>query len=613
MRRIAIINQKGGVGKTTTTANLAAALARGGLKVLLLDLDPQGHLSLHFGVEVGPDQPTIYDVLTDSTPIDKVVTRARKGIEVVPSDIDLAGAEAELISVTGREVILREALQAAKTKYDVLLIDCPPSLGVLTINALAAVDQVVIPLQAHFFGLQGLSKLLETVTLVRQRINPGLSVSGIILCLHEPNTKLATEVFEDLQKFLAGARGGNTPWANARLFSTPVRRNIKLAEASSFGQTIFDYAPKSNGAADYARLAAEIFTEFALPTVSEGLEAEDVGFASEVNHTPIKMVVAASPKPTATKSAGGDAPIHTATVRERPVETRTASDVPIRTATVRERPVETRTAGDVPIRTATVRERPVETRTASEGLRATPSTEVRKSDPPTRMSPADRPPAVAKKSRAVPSKKTSAEPVPPPPALYAQRQGSGSGTALVPNAAAPVQVAARSDPTISIPHAGAANRAPVAQSEPTSARRRIKEAPALRVTKRPAEPATIAPAAGDPPTCVPATPTPKLRSRPSRAAVAVKATTEVLESKVVNAVDRPTPGGIATANLEATRPVRRVKAGVPAAASVSPLCSDGMTMVASTPEPTNEIVATVASVADQAERKRILQSARAAS
>ncbi|MEK6799637.1 MAG: AAA family ATPase, partial [Planctomycetota bacterium] len=346
MRRIAIINQKGGVGKTTTTANLAAALARGGLKVLLLDLDPQGHLSLHFGVEVGPDQPTIYDVLTDSTPIDKVVTRARKGIEVVPSDIDLAGAEAELISVTGREVILREALQAAKTKYDVLLIDCPPSLGVLTINALAAVDQVVIPLQAHFFGLQGLSKLLETVTLVRQRINPGLSVSGIILCLHEPNTKLATEVFEDLQKFLAGARGGNTPWANARLFSTPVRRNIKLAEASSFGQTIFDYAPKSNGAADYARLAAEIFTEFALPTVSEGLEAEDVGFASEVNHTPIKMVVAASPKPTATKSAGGDAPIHTATVRERPVETRTASDVPIRTATVRERPVETRTAGD---------------------------------------------------------------------------------------------------------------------------------------------------------------------------------------------------------------------------------------------------------------------------
>ena len=231
--------------------------------VLLIDLDPQAHLSLHFGVEVAEDQASTYDLLVSSTPIDQVTVQARENVTLAPADIDLAGAEVELISVTGREVILREALEGLETDHDAILIDCPPSLGVLTINALSAADEVLIPLQAHFFSLQGLSKLLDTVTLVRQRINPQLKVGGLILCMHEAATRLAGEVVADLNRFLDSARGTALLWGDARLYQTYVRRNIKLAESSSFGQTIFDYAPRSNGAQDYARLAREIFGQTA--------------------------------------------------------------------------------------------------------------------------------------------------------------------------------------------------------------------------------------------------------------------------------------------------------------------------------------------------------------
>ena len=258
MRRIAIINQKGGVGKTTTTANLGAALAQGGQRVLLIDLDPQAHLSLHFGVELQDADASIYDVLASATPIREVSREVRENVSLIAADVDLAGAEAELVSVTGREVLLREALEAVEADHDILLIDCPPSLGVLTINALVAVNEIIIPLQAHFLALQGLSRLLNTVTLVRQRINPQLVVSGIVLCMHESTTRLAGEVVDDLTGFLEAARGTDTPWSDAQLFSTCIRRNIKLAESASFGQTVFDYAPKSNGAADYARLALEV-------------------------------------------------------------------------------------------------------------------------------------------------------------------------------------------------------------------------------------------------------------------------------------------------------------------------------------------------------------------
>jgi chromosome partitioning protein len=259
MRRIAIINQKGGVGKTTTAANLGAALARSGLRVLLVDLDPQAHLSLHFGTELSEGQASIYDVLTSSMPVSEVALRVHENVTLVPADIDLAGAEAELVSVTGREVLLREALEAFHDRHDCLLIDCPPSLGVLTVNALAAASEVLIPLQAHFLALQGLGKLFDTVTLVRQRINPELRVCGIVLCMHESATRLAAEVVDDLTRFLEAARGTKVPWADACVYKTRIRRNIKLAESSSFGQTVFEYAPRSHGAIDHARLAVEIF------------------------------------------------------------------------------------------------------------------------------------------------------------------------------------------------------------------------------------------------------------------------------------------------------------------------------------------------------------------
>lgn len=263
MRPIAVINQKGGVGKTTTTANLGAALARAGSRVLLIDLDPQGHLSLHFGAEPADGQLSIYDVLTSHTPLAEVTLRVSENLSLVPADIDLAGAEMELVSITGREVLLREALVPSAQNYDYLLIDCPPSLGILTVNALVATDEVLIPLQAQFFALQGLSKLFETVTLVRQRINPKLEVVGVVLCMHEPLTRLAMEVVADLTSFLESARQTPTPWSNAKVFDARIRRNIKLAEASSFGQTVFDYAPRSNGAIDYANLAIEIFGDSA--------------------------------------------------------------------------------------------------------------------------------------------------------------------------------------------------------------------------------------------------------------------------------------------------------------------------------------------------------------
>lgn len=275
MRRIAVINQKGGVGKTTTAANLGAALARSGSRVLLVDLDPQAHLSLHFGVELADGQPSAYDVLTVSTPIQDVALRVQDNVTLIPADIDLAGAEAELISVTGREALLRQALEGADNDYECLLIDCPPSLGILTVNALVAATEVMIPLQAHFLALQGLSKLLDTVTLVRQRINPRLKVGGIVLCVHESTTRLAGEVVEDLQRFLEAAEGTPVAWADARIYKTCIRRNIKLAESSSFGQTVFDYAPRSNGAADYARLAVEVFGEVT-PAVGGVLTRDEV-------------------------------------------------------------------------------------------------------------------------------------------------------------------------------------------------------------------------------------------------------------------------------------------------------------------------------------------------
>jgi chromosome partitioning protein len=263
MRRIAILNQKGGVGKTTTAVNLAAALAKLGRRVCVLDLDPQAHATTHLGVEPDGEVPSIYDVLVESKPLADVRREVGENLWLAGSDINLAAAEVELAGVVGREVILRDALQRDTEAFDFVLMDCAPSLGVLTLNALAAAGEVFIPLQPHFLALHGLGKLLETTALVQRRINAELRVTGVVVCLYEATTKLAQEVVRDLSAYLERSRGQNVPWADARVLATRVRRNIKLAECPSFGKSILDYAPTCPGAADYLALAREVLGEAA--------------------------------------------------------------------------------------------------------------------------------------------------------------------------------------------------------------------------------------------------------------------------------------------------------------------------------------------------------------
>ena len=258
-RIIALMNQKGGVGKTTTTVNLGAALAELGKKVCLIDLDPQAHLTINYGVEPSPDIVSLYDVLTDpDTSFLQAVHVLEPNVALVPSSIDLAAAEIELVSVLGREMLLKKRVEQAQHDFDFILLDCPPSLGLLTINALSLAHEVIIPMQAHFFALQGMAKLLETIQLVGKRMNPSLKVSGVVLTMFESQTKLSNEVVAELNGFIEAAQGKPLPWANARIFKSKIRRNIKLAESPSFGQTIIKYDSASNGAADYRKLAQEV-------------------------------------------------------------------------------------------------------------------------------------------------------------------------------------------------------------------------------------------------------------------------------------------------------------------------------------------------------------------
>jgi chromosome partitioning protein len=264
VRSIAVINQKGGVGKTTTAVNLSAALARAGQRVGLIDIDPQAHASLHLGLDPHAGVPTVYDLLTSDTRIAQLWQPAEENLSVAAAHIDLAAAEVELAGVVGREVILRDKLLEASDDFDYILIDCPPSLGILTINALAAVDDVFLPLQPHFLALHGLSKLLKTIGLVHDRLNERLQLAGVVLCLYESGTKLAAEVSGDVEKFFREARqNGHRAWRAVRLFETRIRRNIRLAEAPSFGQTIFRYAANSPGAEDYRALGGEMLAYYA--------------------------------------------------------------------------------------------------------------------------------------------------------------------------------------------------------------------------------------------------------------------------------------------------------------------------------------------------------------
>lgn len=264
-RSVAVINQKGGVGKTTTTVNLAAGIAALGRTALVVDLDPQAHATLHLGEEPssGEGRATVYDLLLDpEMPIDDVLREVRPNLGLIPSEVDLAAVESELADAPDRQNRLSRALARVAERYEFVFIDCPPSLGLLTLNALAAAKEALAPMQAHFLALQGVGKLFETVRMVSRGVNPRLRISGVVLCMHEESTNLAKEVVADLRAFFEAARGEDAPWRSARVYSPPIRRNIKLAECPSFGKTIFEYAPGAPGAQDYGALAEAFVREW---------------------------------------------------------------------------------------------------------------------------------------------------------------------------------------------------------------------------------------------------------------------------------------------------------------------------------------------------------------
>jgi chromosome partitioning protein len=267
MKRIAVINQKGGVGKTTTTVNLGAALAHKGHRVLLLDMDPQANLTVHVDKRPDLESNTLTNLLLDDGKLaDLVQPTTLPNLFVVPSDTSLAGVEQVLANRIGRETILREAIEAfvGEPQFDFVLFDCPPSLGVLSANALVAADHVVIPMQAEYLSLQGMAKLLEVIQLVQKRLNPALQIACVLPCMLDSRTNLSSEVLREIETHLGGL-----------LTRSRIRNNVKLAEAPSFGRTIFEHAPDSNGARDYAAFCDEFLAmigmEQATPTAADAV------------------------------------------------------------------------------------------------------------------------------------------------------------------------------------------------------------------------------------------------------------------------------------------------------------------------------------------------------
>jgi len=261
MRRIALINQKGGVGKTTTTVNLGAALALAGKRVVVVDLDPQANLTLFLGVELGPSAPSSYRVLTGEVDFGQALLATRTpNLRLLPTDIDLSGAELELSAAEGRERLLKTAIERWASEHaaahggespaDYVLFDCPPSLGLLSLNALSASDEVFLVVQTQFLALQGMSKLVEVIDLVKKRLHPGLELTGIVPCMYDNRMRLAREVLSELRRYFP-----------TQVFRAPISTNVKLAESPSFGQTIFEYAPESVGARDFALLAHEVLSQ----------------------------------------------------------------------------------------------------------------------------------------------------------------------------------------------------------------------------------------------------------------------------------------------------------------------------------------------------------------
>ena len=247
-RTIVIANQKGGVGKTTTAINLSASLAESGKKVLLIDMDPQGNSTSGLGIEKDEKEYTIYELLLGECSIEDCLSESIcKDLIVVPSNINLAAVEIELIGTDGKEFILRDSVSSIKDKYDFILIDCPPSLNVLTINAMCTAHTVLVPIQCEYYALEGLSQLMHTIELVKERLNPDLEIEGVVFTMYDARTNLSLEVVENVK--------GNL---NQNIYKTIIPRNVRLAEAPSYGMPITKYDTKSTGAESYRMLAEEV-------------------------------------------------------------------------------------------------------------------------------------------------------------------------------------------------------------------------------------------------------------------------------------------------------------------------------------------------------------------
>ncbi|HEY8530774.1 MAG TPA: AAA family ATPase [Limnochorda sp.] len=249
-RVIAIVNQKGGVGKSTTAVNLGAYMADAGKRALLVDIDPQGNATSGVGVNKSELEACMYDVLIEEQPIKSIIRpTAVPGLDVAPASIELAGAEVQLVSIMSREYRLERALEEVRKEYDYVLIDSPPSLGLLTINGLTAADGVLVPIQCEFYALEGLSQLMQTIDIVRHHLNKDLAVDGVVLTMYDARTNLSEEVARDVRAFFEG---------KVRVFETIIPRNVRLSEAPSFGQPILLYDDRCSGAVAYRSLAQEV-------------------------------------------------------------------------------------------------------------------------------------------------------------------------------------------------------------------------------------------------------------------------------------------------------------------------------------------------------------------
>ncbi len=246
---IAVANQKGGVGKTTTTVNLSTILAQNGKKVLLIDADPQGNATSGLGAEKEVEFST-YDILVNDTEIEDILQKTMiKNLKVCPSNMNLAGAEVELVSMMSREQRLKEKLEAIKEQFDYIFIDCPPSLGLVTLNAFTAANSVLIPVQCEYFALEGLGQLLNTVNLVKKHLNKEIQIEGALLTMYDIRTNLSNQVVKEVKKYF-----------NNKVYKTVIPRNVRLSEAPSYGMPITEYDPKSKGAKSYTKLAKEFLS-----------------------------------------------------------------------------------------------------------------------------------------------------------------------------------------------------------------------------------------------------------------------------------------------------------------------------------------------------------------